>query len=185
MYYKAKCTSELSIFDRIWLVGIAKKEDNPEEALKEFRAIVDQEDEKGDWSDLAWLNFNQMLIFLQGVSKRSNKWPNSYSWSCTDLMTRWRLTPNYSVIQSQQLPETILRNRSTESWIMWEEAKAALSKWMYWRSSTKSPGKLWRRPRTRLIVFRNSKVGSDADFPIISAAFRQDKLEARQVMAGP
>ncbi len=26
-----------------------KKEDNPEEALKEFRAIVEQEDEKGDW----------------------------------------------------------------------------------------------------------------------------------------
>jgi COP9 signalosome complex subunit 2 len=34
-------------------VGVAKKEDNPEEALKEFRAIVDQEDEKGDWSDPA------------------------------------------------------------------------------------------------------------------------------------
>jgi hypothetical protein len=29
----------------------AKKEDNPEEALKEFRAIVDQESEKGDWYD--------------------------------------------------------------------------------------------------------------------------------------
>ena len=27
----------------------AKKEDNPEEALKEFRTIVDQETEKGDW----------------------------------------------------------------------------------------------------------------------------------------
>jgi hypothetical protein len=27
----------------------AKKEDNPEESLKEFRAIVDQETEKGDW----------------------------------------------------------------------------------------------------------------------------------------
>jgi hypothetical protein len=27
----------------------AKKEDNPEEALKEFRAIVDQEEDKGDW----------------------------------------------------------------------------------------------------------------------------------------
>jgi len=28
---------------------LAKKEDNPEEALKDFRAIVDQESEKGDW----------------------------------------------------------------------------------------------------------------------------------------
>jgi hypothetical protein len=27
----------------------AKKEDNPEEALKEFRAIVDKEEDKGDW----------------------------------------------------------------------------------------------------------------------------------------
>ena len=26
-----------------------KKEDNPEEALKAFKAIVDQEEEKGDW----------------------------------------------------------------------------------------------------------------------------------------
>jgi hypothetical protein len=31
----------------------AKKEENPEEALKEFRAIVDQEAEKGDWSVIA------------------------------------------------------------------------------------------------------------------------------------
>lgn len=30
----------------------AKKDDNPEEALKEFRAIVDQEEEQGDWWDL-------------------------------------------------------------------------------------------------------------------------------------
>lgn len=28
---------------------IAKKEDNPEEALKEFKAIVEQEEEMGDW----------------------------------------------------------------------------------------------------------------------------------------
>lgn len=27
----------------------AKKEDNPEEALKDFQAIVEQEEEKGDW----------------------------------------------------------------------------------------------------------------------------------------
>ena len=28
---------------------LAKREDEPEQALKEFRAIVDQEEEKGDW----------------------------------------------------------------------------------------------------------------------------------------
>lgn len=27
----------------------AKKEDNPEEAIKEFRSIVEHEEEKGDW----------------------------------------------------------------------------------------------------------------------------------------
>lgn len=28
---------------------IAKKEDDPEQALKEFKAIVEKEEEKGDW----------------------------------------------------------------------------------------------------------------------------------------
>jgi hypothetical protein len=32
-----------------FIVNIAKKEEYPEEALKEFRAIVDQETDKGDW----------------------------------------------------------------------------------------------------------------------------------------
>jgi hypothetical protein len=30
-------------------LSIAKKEDEPEEALKDFKAIVDQEEEQGDW----------------------------------------------------------------------------------------------------------------------------------------
>jgi COP9 signalosome complex subunit 2 len=33
----------------MYVFPLAKKEDNPEEALKDFRAIVDQETEKGDW----------------------------------------------------------------------------------------------------------------------------------------
>jgi COP9 signalosome complex subunit 2 len=41
----------------------AKKEDNPEEALKEFRAIVDQETEKGDWGFKA-LKQSTKLLFL-------------------------------------------------------------------------------------------------------------------------
>ena len=32
-----------------YLRRLAKKEEAPEEALKEFRAIIDQEEEKGDW----------------------------------------------------------------------------------------------------------------------------------------
>lgn len=37
------------LLDASDLLLSAKKEDNPEEALKEFRAIVDQEKEQGDW----------------------------------------------------------------------------------------------------------------------------------------
>ncbi|KAJ6486210.1 PCI domain-containing protein [Mycena polygramma] len=47
MYYKAK----------------SKKDDNPEEALKDFRAIVDQETEKGDWGFKA-LKQSTKLLFL-------------------------------------------------------------------------------------------------------------------------
>ena len=52
MYYVAKCQllclqrGTRTISD---LNATAKKEDNPEGALKDFRAIVDQEEEKGDW----------------------------------------------------------------------------------------------------------------------------------------
>ena len=41
-----------SIVSHVQLISeslIAKKDDNPEQALKEFRTIVDQEEEKGDW----------------------------------------------------------------------------------------------------------------------------------------
>ena len=34
---------------QILILYVAKKDDNPEEALKEFRAIVQQEENKGDW----------------------------------------------------------------------------------------------------------------------------------------
>jgi hypothetical protein len=34
---------------RPYCAPTAKKEDSPEEALKDFRAIVEQEEEKGDW----------------------------------------------------------------------------------------------------------------------------------------
>jgi hypothetical protein len=33
-------------------MSLAKKEEAPEEALKEFRTIIDQEEEKGDWCGL-------------------------------------------------------------------------------------------------------------------------------------
>lgn len=46
----------------------AKKEDTPEEALKDFRAIVDQETERGDWYGLLVHRSNCMLMDTsQGV----------------------------------------------------------------------------------------------------------------------
>ena len=49
MYYAAKCTLIFFRRRRILNSRIAKKEDDPEQALKEFKAIIDKEEEKGDW----------------------------------------------------------------------------------------------------------------------------------------
>ena len=47
---------------------LAKKEEVPEEALKEFRAIIDQEEEKGDWCGLqsSWGDQTTQIVH-QGV----------------------------------------------------------------------------------------------------------------------
>jgi hypothetical protein len=62
------CTTPLSVrrFSLAAAVSsflwIAKKEDDPEQALKEFKAIVEKEEQKGDWYTLStyrhsgWLN---------------------------------------------------------------------------------------------------------------------------------
>ncbi|KAF7303021.1 PCI domain-containing protein [Mycena kentingensis (nom. inval.)] len=75
MYYKAK----------------SKKEDNPEEALKEFRAIVEQEDEKGDWGFKA-LKQSTKLLFL--ALRRPTDALKTY----TELLTYTKsaVTRNYS-----------------------------------------------------------------------------------------
>jgi uncharacterized protein YbaA (DUF1428 family) len=51
MYYKAKCRSEHQTVRKEGGAECvtAKKEDDPDGALNDFRAIVDQEEEKGDW----------------------------------------------------------------------------------------------------------------------------------------
>ncbi|KAF8963876.1 PCI domain-containing protein [Flammula alnicola] len=75
MYYKAK----------------SKKEDNPEEALKEFRAIVDQEEEKGDWGFKALKQMTK-LLFLELHR------PNDALKTYTELLTYTKsaVTRNYS-----------------------------------------------------------------------------------------
>jgi len=49
--------------ENMYYTAKSKKEDNPEQALKEFRAIVDQEEEKGDWGFKA-LKQSTKLLFL-------------------------------------------------------------------------------------------------------------------------
>ncbi|KAH9858261.1 PCI-domain-containing protein [Lenzites betulinus] len=49
--------------ENMYYAAKSKKEDNPEQALKEFRAIVDQEEEKGDWGFKA-LKQSTKLLFL-------------------------------------------------------------------------------------------------------------------------
>ncbi|ETW86826.1 hypothetical protein HETIRDRAFT_308154 [Heterobasidion irregulare TC 32-1] len=49
--------------ENMYYTAKSKKEDDPEQALKEFKAIVDQEDEKGDWGFKA-LKQSTKLLFL-------------------------------------------------------------------------------------------------------------------------
>ncbi|KAE9409234.1 PCI-domain-containing protein [Gymnopus androsaceus JB14] len=71
--------------------GGADKEDNPETALKEFRAIVDQEKEKGDWGFKA-LKQSTKLLYL------SLRRPNDALQTYTQLLTYTKsaVTRNYS-----------------------------------------------------------------------------------------
>lgn len=50
--------------ENMYYTAKSKKEDNPEQALKEFRAIVDKEGDKGDWGFKA-LKQSTKILFLQ------------------------------------------------------------------------------------------------------------------------
>ncbi|KAF5374988.1 hypothetical protein D9758_000524 [Tetrapyrgos nigripes] len=77
--------------ENLYYTAKSKKEDNPEAALKDFRAIVDQEQEKGDWGFKA-LKQSTKLLFL--VLHRPNDALQTY----TELLTYTRsaVTRNYS-----------------------------------------------------------------------------------------
>ncbi|KAG5645339.1 hypothetical protein DXG03_006401 [Asterophora parasitica] len=75
MYYQAK----------------SKKDDNPEDALKEFRAIVDQEEEKSDWGFKA-LKQSTKLLYL--TLRRPNDALQTYTQLLT--YTKSAVTRNYS-----------------------------------------------------------------------------------------
>ena len=66
------------------LPRIAKKEDDPEQALKEFRAIVDKEEEKGDWYNSSTRHSLKLLTAGTGDSRRSNSRQNCCSLSSND-----------------------------------------------------------------------------------------------------
>ncbi|CAL1694252.1 unnamed protein product [Somion occarium] len=48
--------------ENMYYTAKSKKEDNPEQAVKEFRAIVDQEEEKGDWGFKALKQMTKLLF---------------------------------------------------------------------------------------------------------------------------
>ncbi|THH02349.1 hypothetical protein EW026_g501 [Hermanssonia centrifuga] len=77
--------------ENMYYTAKSKKEDNPEQALKEFRAIVDQEEEKGDWGFKA-LKQSTKLLFLQ--LRRPQDALKTY----TELLTYTKsaVTRNYS-----------------------------------------------------------------------------------------
>lgn len=92
MYYTAKCMYSwqyalISLADGT----TAKKEDDPEGALKAFRAIVDQETEMGDWGFKA-LKQSTKLLFL-GL-RRPEEALKSYIQLLT--YTKSAVTRNYS-----------------------------------------------------------------------------------------
>jgi COP9 signalosome complex subunit 2 len=77
--------------ENMYYTAKSKKEDNPEEALKEFKAIVEQETEKGDWGFKA-LKQSTKLLFL--VLRRPHDALGTYTQLLT--YTKSAVTRNYS-----------------------------------------------------------------------------------------
>ncbi|EGO05246.1 hypothetical protein SERLA73DRAFT_129076 [Serpula lacrymans var. lacrymans S7.3] len=77
--------------ENMYYTAKSKKEDNPEEALREFRAILDQEEDKGDWGFKA-LKQSTKLLFL--VLHRPADALKTYTQLLT--YTKSAVTRNYS-----------------------------------------------------------------------------------------
>ncbi|KAF9055883.1 PCI domain-containing protein [Panaeolus papilionaceus] len=77
--------------ENMYYTAKSKKEDNPEEAIKEFRSIVEHEEEKGDWGFKA---LKQMTKLLFLVLHRPHDALKTY----TELLTYTKsaVTRNYS-----------------------------------------------------------------------------------------
>ncbi|CAL1694254.1 unnamed protein product [Somion occarium] len=57
--------------ENMYYTAKSKKEDNPEQAVKEFRAIVDQEEEKGDWPTEALQTYIELLSYTKSAVTRN------------------------------------------------------------------------------------------------------------------
>lgn len=77
--------------ENMYYTAKSKKEDNPEQSLKEFRAIVEQEEEKGDWGFKA-LKQSTKLLYL--TLRRPNDALKTYQELLT--YTKSAVTRNYS-----------------------------------------------------------------------------------------
>lgn len=77
--------------ENMYYTAKSKKEDNPEQSLKEFRAIVEQEEEKGDWGFRA-LKQSTKLLYL--TLRRPNDALKTYQELLT--YTKSAVTRNYS-----------------------------------------------------------------------------------------
>jgi len=83
--------AESADVENMYYTAKSKKEDDPEQAFKEFKAIVDKEEEKGDWGFKA-LKQSTKLLFL--VLKRPNEALETYRQLLT--YTKSAVTRNYS-----------------------------------------------------------------------------------------
>lgn len=83
--------AESADVENMYYTAKSKKEDDPEQALKEFKAIIDKEEEKGDWGFKA-LKQSTKLLFL--FLKRPNEAFETYRQLLT--YTKSAVTRNYS-----------------------------------------------------------------------------------------
>ena len=130
------------------------KSENPEGALKAFRAIVDQEPEKGEWcaTDLAF-NYALTIVFetddklyMIGASRRSSNVQSCSSWYYINKSRLFRRTNSSSPTPNQLSHAMYQKRPSTASLIMLVVEKVMLrpeiSTIMCWMISMRQQGPL-------------------------------------------
>ncbi|OJT08479.1 COP9 signalosome complex subunit 2 [Trametes pubescens] len=158
--------------ENMYYTAKSKKEDNPEQALKEFRAIVEQEEEKGDWGFKA-LKQSTKLLFLT-----LHRPPDALK-TYTELLsyTKSAVTRNYAEKTINSILDYVGGSKSGPVEVnilerFYEATKAALAEAKNDRLSAKTNlklAKLWldRKEYGRLQKILNelykSTIGENAD----------------------